>query len=64
VRINKKKLDFALARKMWRLDDLAAAMGMSRDALYQQLYKVKELRPITVGKMAHALEIPVEEIGI
>jgi len=64
MRINQKNLDMALARKCWQQADLAAAMGMTKAALYQQLRQTKSLRPATVGKMAKALGVPVEEIGI
>jgi DNA-binding Xre family transcriptional regulator len=64
MRINRKKLDFALARKKWTQGDLAAAIGMSLGGLYQQIGKPKNVLPITVGKIAEALGVPVEEIGI
>jgi len=64
VRINRKKFDVALARKCWGLVDLAAAMGVTEDSLYQQLKVSSQLRTATVGKIAKALEVPVEEIVV
>lgn len=67
MRINHKNLEFAMAEKKWRFDDLAAAMGIHLSSLRKQMgtkKKPKDVQAATVGRMAEALGIPVREIGI
>jgi DNA-binding Xre family transcriptional regulator len=63
VRINEKKLKIAMARKCWSFGDLAEATGLNRSAVYQQL-RAKSIRTETLGNLAKALEVPVEDIVI
>jgi DNA-binding Xre family transcriptional regulator len=59
--LDDKGLDIALARKCWGWDDLATALDMRRTSLYL-IRRRKQIKPVTAGKIAAALNCPVEEI--
>jgi len=63
MRLNIKNFEIALARKCWEVGDLAAAVGLSTSAI-TRYRTVDNLRPTSVGRIARALEVPVEEIVI
>ena len=61
MRINRLRLNVALARKQDTLSDLCAEIGISRNRLYSIL-KSRNISPKTVGKIARALDVDVLEI--
>lgn len=61
MRINRLRLNVALARKQDTLSDLCKEIGISRNRLYSIL-KSRNISPKTVGKIARALDVDVLEI--
>lgn len=57
MRIDRNKLDLARAKKMMMLKDLPVSV-----VTIQRINDGKELRPITVGRIAEVLECEVEDI--
>lgn len=62
MRIDKKKLELAMARACMGLPDLMAAAAVPRATLNEAINTGRETRPATVGKIAKALNVDVTEI--
>lgn len=61
MKINKQKLDLALARKCWNQRDLRKSGSVSAQTILN-LNKGKNILPATAGKIAAALGVDVTEI--
>jgi len=61
MRIDKRKLDIALARKHWNQRDLRNNAIVSAQTILN-LNKGKSVLPATVGKIAAALGVDVTDI--
>lgn len=61
MKINKQKLDLALARKCWNQRDLHKSGNVSAQTILN-LNKGKNILPATAGKIAAALGVDVTEI--
>ena len=61
MKVDKRKLDIAMARAQLNRGDLAKKAGMSVQALCNVMQR-KNCRPGTIGKIADALGVDVTEI--
>ena len=61
MRINKRKLAVAMANSEFNFIDLSIASGISRASL-SYINSGKTCKPATAGKIAKALNVPVEKI--
>lgn len=61
MKINKDKVETAMAKKKWNLADLKNAVEIPESTLTRALYGAGT-RPAVVGKVADALEVDVEQI--
>lgn len=62
MKINKQKLQIAMANKCLNMDDLAKVVGISRVSLTKYLSGMRNPRTKTLGKIAKALDVPVEKL--
>lgn len=62
MKINKQKLQIAMANKCLNMDDLAKVVGISRVSLTKYLSGTRNPRTKTLGKIAKALDVPVEKL--
>lgn len=62
MKINKQKLQVAMANACLSMDDLAALAEVSRVSISKYLSGKRQPKPKTVGKIAKALNVPVTEI--
>lgn len=60
MKINRNKVDTILAEKKWSMSDLSRHMGVSPQAVLK--YFKSNARPITVGRMANALDCGIDDI--
>lgn len=61
MKINKYKIEVAMARNGYDPQDLAKASGLSASCVYDLMHR-KKCRPSTAGKLAKALGVDVTEI--
>lgn len=61
MKVNKKKLELAMATACMDARDLAATANLPRPTLNNAITG-RNLRPATIGKIAKALNVPVEQI--
>lgn len=62
MKVDKKKVQLLLAKQGKTMSGLSADAGFSRQWLYLFFSKNREKLPKTVGKLAAALGVDVEEI--
>ena len=62
MNIDKSKLDLAMAKECCTAEKLAKLTGVSQVTLARIKRGVQEPRPATVGKIAKALNVQVEEL--
>lgn len=62
MKINKQKLQVAMANACLSMDDLVALAEVSRVSISKYLSGKRQPKPKTVGKIAKALNVPVTEI--
>ena len=61
MKVNRKKLELAMARACMNSADLPVAAGLPRPTV-QNLIVGKSVRPATLGRVAKALGVDPEEI--
>ena len=61
MKVNRKKLQLAMANACLNSEDLAVKAEMPRPTLNNAITE-RSVRPATVGKIAKALGVPVEQI--
>lgn len=61
MKVNKKKLEIAMARACMNTADLVAIAKMQRPTI-NNVITGREVRPATLGKVARALGVDVTEI--
>ena len=61
VRVNRSKLELAMARACMDISDILRTTGMPRPTL-NNVVVGRSVRPATVGKVAKALGVDVEEL--
>ena len=61
MKLDRKKVNLALARKGWTQVDLAEAYGATRQRI-GMILNSRSVTPVTVGKMSAALEVDPTEI--
>lgn len=62
MKIDRTKLDLAMANKSYSAKELSKRCGVSQVTIARIARGVQEARPETVGKIAKALNVPVTEI--
>lgn len=62
MKINKKAYELALAKAEMNTRHLANVCKVSESTLSKAVNGITEPRPATLGRMARALKVPVEEI--
>lgn len=62
MKIDKMKLDLAMASKAYSAKELSQKCGVSQVTIVRITKGIQEARPGTVGKIAKALDVPVIEI--
>lgn len=62
MKINKQKLQIAMANKCMSTDDLVRLSGVSRISISKYLSGMRNPRTKTLGKIAKALDVPVEKL--
>ncbi len=60
--INKEKIEVYLAKQCMSYNDLSKASGISRITIQKMIYNKVNARPVTIGKIAKALQVPVTDI--
>lgn len=61
MKVNRKKLQLAMANACLNSEDLAVKAEMPRPTLNNAITG-RSVRPATIGKIAKALDVPVEQI--
>lgn len=61
MKVNRKKLQLAMANACLNSKDLAVKAEMPRPTLNNAITG-RSVRPATIGKIAKALDVPVEQI--
>lgn len=62
MKIDKMKLDLAMANKAYSAKELSKICGVSQVTIVRITKGTQEARPGTVGKIAKALNVPVTAI--
>lgn len=62
MKLDKMKLDLAMASKAYSAKELSQKCGVSQVTITRITKGVQKARPGTVGKIAKALEVPVTDI--
>ena len=62
MKINKQKLQLAMANACLNMDDLAILANVSRVSISKYLSGLRNPKPKTIGKIAKALNVPVENL--
>ena len=62
MKIDKMKLDLAMANNAYSATELSQICGVSQVTIVRITKGVQEARPGTVGKIAKALDVPVIDI--
>lgn len=62
MKIDKMKIDIAIANKGYSAKELSEKCGVSQITIARLKRGVQEARPETIGKIAKALNVPVENL--
>jgi len=62
MRIDKKKLDLAMAENCFSAERLSSLTGISTVTIARIKNGSQKARPATIGKLAKALNVKVEEL--
>ncbi len=62
MKIDKQNLQIAMANKCLNVDDLAKVAGVSRVSITKYASGMTKPRTKTLGKIAKALDVPVEKL--
>ncbi len=62
MKIDKMKIDIAMANKGYSAKELSEKCGVSQITIARLKRGVQRARPDTLGKIAKALNIPVEKL--
>lgn len=62
MKIDKMKVDIAMANKGFSAKELSEKCGISQITITRLKKGVQKARPETVGKIAKALDVPVENL--
>ena len=62
MKIDKMKIDVAMANKGYSAKELSEKCGVSQITLARLKRGVQKARPETIGKIAKALNVPVEQL--
>ncbi|NDO47916.1 helix-turn-helix transcriptional regulator [Lachnospiraceae bacterium MD335] len=62
MKIDKMKIDVAMANKGYSAKELSEKCGVSQITIARLKRGVQKARPETIGKLAKALSVPVESL--
>ena len=62
MKLSKEKLQLVLANECMSMEDFADKVKVSRTSISKYLSGAREPRPKTIGKIAKALDVPVEKL--
>lgn len=62
LKLSPEKLQLAMANRCMTITELSNLSSVSRVALTRCITQKSNAKPITIGKIAKALEVPVEEL--
>lgn len=62
MKIDKMKFDIAMAKKGYSAKELSEKCGVSQITIARLKRGVQKARPVTISKIAKALNVPVESI--
>ncbi|MBO4998171.1 MAG: helix-turn-helix transcriptional regulator [Lachnospira sp.] len=62
MKIDKMKIDIAMANKGYSAKELSEKCNVSQITITRLKRGVQEARPETIGKIAKALNVPVEKL--
>lgn len=62
MKINKQKLQLAMANACMNMEDLATQAEISRISISKYISGLRNPKPKTIGKIAKALNVPVEKL--
>lgn len=62
MKLNSEKLEFFMAEKGLKIKDLSQKTGIHKATISKIKNGVQKARPITIGKLAKALEINLIEL--
>lgn len=62
MKIDKMKIDIAMANKGYSAKELSEKCGVSQITIARLKRGVQRARPDTLGKIAKALDVPVEKL--
>lgn len=62
MKIDNQRLDMAMAKACVDVKTLSELSGISKASLVAVRNKSRNPKPITIGKIARALEVPVEDL--
>lgn len=62
MKVNRQKLQMAMANACLNMDDLAELAEVSRNSIAKYLIGLRNPKPKTLGKIAKALNVPVEKL--
>ena len=62
MKVNKQKLELAMANACMNMDDLSESAEVSRISISKYLLGLRNPKPKTLGKIAKALNVPVEQL--
>ena len=62
MKLDKRKIELAMARKGFTIPELIKESGVTEGTFMRVYYGYGGTRPITVGRIASALDVPVEDI--
>lgn len=62
MKIDKMKIDVAMANRGYSAKELSERCGVSQITIARLKKGIQEARPETIGKIAKALKVPVENL--
>lgn len=62
MKIDKTKINIAMANKEYSAKELSEKCGVSQVTITRLVKGIQTARPATIGKIAKALNVPVTEI--
>lgn len=62
MKLSKDKIDILMARKQLNIKDVCAKSGLPMETFKQCRRGVRNSKPITIGRIAAALDVDVTEI--
>lgn len=62
MRMNKSAVEIIMADQVISMEKLSVLVGVKRSGLSRVINSKSNVRPVTAGRIARALNVPVEQI--